>query len=99
MARKLAGGKRPGPSNKGGAKAGLPPNGARIRIFGADNPDAFRGIYFDGVTRRRSPATIRALTWFGRIAPALTLSPSPSQNSFFCAAVMWIDLRCDFRPH
>lgn len=25
------------------------PNGARIRLYGADNPDAFRGMYFDGV--------------------------------------------------
>ena len=25
------------------------PNGAVIRIFGADNPDALRGLYFDGV--------------------------------------------------
>lgn len=25
------------------------PNGARIRLFGADDPDSFRGLYFDGV--------------------------------------------------
>lgn len=25
------------------------PNGARIRLFGADNPDSLRGMYFDGV--------------------------------------------------
>ena len=25
------------------------PNGARISLFGADNPDAMRGLYFDGV--------------------------------------------------
>ena len=25
------------------------PGGARVRIFGADNPDALRGLYFDGV--------------------------------------------------
>jgi phage terminase large subunit len=25
------------------------PNGARIRLFGADNPDSLRGLYFDGV--------------------------------------------------
>jgi len=25
------------------------PNGGRIRLFGADNPDAMRGLYFDGV--------------------------------------------------
>src|SRR5207245_957897 len=25
------------------------PGGARMRLFGADNPDALRGLYFDGV--------------------------------------------------
>src|SRR5512147_1216447 len=25
------------------------PNGAQMRIFGADNPDSLRGLYFDGV--------------------------------------------------
>jgi hypothetical protein len=25
------------------------PNGAKIRLFGADNPDALRGLYFDGL--------------------------------------------------
>ena len=25
------------------------PNGARIRLYGADNGDRFRGLYFDGV--------------------------------------------------
>jgi hypothetical protein len=25
------------------------PNGSRLRLFGADNPDALRGLYFDGV--------------------------------------------------
>jgi phage terminase large subunit len=25
------------------------PSGARLRLFGADNPDALRGLYFDGV--------------------------------------------------
>jgi hypothetical protein len=25
------------------------PQGARVRLFGADNPDALRGLYFDGV--------------------------------------------------
>jgi hypothetical protein len=25
------------------------PNGGRVRLFGADNPDALRGLYFDGI--------------------------------------------------
>ena len=27
----------------------FPHNGSRVRLFGADNPDALRGLYFDGV--------------------------------------------------
>ncbi|MDE7372106.1 MAG: hypothetical protein K2N07_10300, partial [Desulfovibrio sp.] len=37
--------------NESELSIGLPSNGggAKIRIFGADNPDALRGLYFDGV--------------------------------------------------
>ena len=37
------------------------PNGARIQLFGADNPDAIRGIYLDGV----------ALDEYGQMSPRL----------------------------
>lgn len=37
------------------------PNGARIQIFGADNPDALRGMYFDGVV----------LDEYGQMPPSL----------------------------
>lgn len=37
------------------------PNGARIQLFGADNPDALRGIYLDGVI----------LDEFGQMKPGL----------------------------
>ena len=39
----------------------LPTNGARIRIYGADNPDRLRGIYLDGVV----------LDEFGDMDPAM----------------------------
>lgn len=37
------------------------PNGSRIQLFGADNPDSLRGLYFDGI----------ALDEYGQIAPRL----------------------------
>lgn len=50
------------PSNGGG--------GARIRIFGADNPDALRGLYFDGVVLDEV-AQMKAEVWQEIIQPAL----------------------------
>lgn len=38
------------------------PNGGRIRLFGADNPDSLRGIYLDGVV----------LDEYAQIAPSMT---------------------------
>jgi hypothetical protein len=46
------------------------PGGARIRLFGADNPDAMRGLYFDGVVLDEV-ADIRPQTWGEIIRPAL----------------------------
>jgi hypothetical protein len=46
------------------------PNGARIRLFGADNPDAFRGLYFDGVVLDEV-ADMRPQVWGEIIRPAL----------------------------
>lgn len=39
----------------------LPHNGARITLYGADNPDSFRGLYFDGA----------ALDEFGNMRPSV----------------------------
>lgn len=39
----------PGVKVNGGELSVDYPNGARVRLFGADNPDALRGIYLDGV--------------------------------------------------
>lgn len=46
------------------------PNEARIRIFGADNPDALRGTYFDGVVLDEV-AQIKPEVWGEIIRPAL----------------------------
>ena len=39
----------PGRVVKEGELSVLLPNGAKLRLFGADNPDALRGMFFDGV--------------------------------------------------
>lgn len=48
----------------------LLPNGATIRFFGADNPDALRGMYFDGVVIDEV-AQIKPTLWGEVIRPAL----------------------------
>ena len=47
------------------------PNGARIRLFGADNPDSLRGLYFDGVVLDEV-AYMKPDTWEEVILPALS---------------------------
>ena len=46
------------------------PNGARIRLFGADNYDAMRGLYFDAVVLDE-PADFPANAWPTVIRPSL----------------------------
>ena len=46
------------------------PNEATIRIFGADNPDALRGTYFDGVVLDEV-AQMKPFVWGEIIRPAL----------------------------
>lgn len=46
------------------------PNDATITIYGADNPDAFRGLYFDGVVIDEF-GDIRPTLWGEVILPAL----------------------------
>ena len=48
----------------------LPKNGAVIRLFGADNPDALRGIYLDGVVLDEYADTKPSL-WGAVIRPLL----------------------------
>jgi hypothetical protein len=47
------------------------PNGSRVRLFGADNPDALRGLYFDGVVLDEV-ADMRPEVWGEIIRPALS---------------------------
>ena len=49
------------------------PGGARVRIFGADNPDALRGLYFDGVVLDEV-AQMKPELWGEIIRPALALT-------------------------
>ena len=46
------------------------PNGATIRLFGADNPNAIRGLYFDGIILDEM-ADIRPTLWQESILPTL----------------------------
>ncbi len=46
------------------------PNGASMRLFGADNPDALRGSYYDGVVMDEV-AQMKAEVWGEIIQPAL----------------------------
>lgn len=46
------------------------PNGARIRLFGADNPDSFRGLYFDGLVLDEK-ADMKPNLWGEILRPAL----------------------------
>lgn len=46
------------------------PNGARIRLFGADNPDALRGLYFDGAVLDE-PAQMKLEVWGEIVQPCL----------------------------
>ena len=53
------------------------PNGARIRLLGADNPDSQRGVYLDGVV----------LDEYAQMAPAMfseILRPALSDRSGWC---------------
>lgn len=45
-------------------------NGAKIRLFGADNPDAMRGLYFDGIVLDEV-ADMKERVWGEIIRPAL----------------------------
>jgi len=47
------------------------PNGARIRVFGADNPDGLRGIYLDGVVLDEV-AQMKPEVWGEILLPTLT---------------------------
>ena len=47
------------------------PNGSRVRLYGADNPDSLRGIYLDGVILDEY-ADMRPSIWTEVLRPALS---------------------------
>ena len=47
------------------------PNGGRVRLYGADNPDAMRGVYFDGVVPDEF-GLMKGRTWSEVLRPALS---------------------------
>ena len=47
------------------------PNGARVRLYGADNADRMRGLYFDGVVLDE-PADMRPSVWGEVVRPTLS---------------------------
>jgi hypothetical protein len=47
------------------------PNGARIKLYGADNPDAMRGLYLDGVVLDEY-ADMKPLIWTEVLRPTLS---------------------------
>jgi Terminase large subunit, T4likevirus-type, N-terminal len=47
------------------------PNGARVRLFGADNPDSLRGQYFDGLVLDEV-AQMKSEVWGEILLPALS---------------------------
>jgi hypothetical protein len=57
--------------NEGEAYVRFKHNGAMIRIFGADNPDAMRGVRLDGAVLDEVPQ-IKPETWIDIVQPALS---------------------------
>jgi phage terminase large subunit-like protein len=66
------------------------PNGGQVRLFGADNPDALRGIYLDGVVLDEY-ADMDPRVWSEIIRPALAdrqgwavfIGTPKGRNAFF----------------
>lgn len=55
--------------NESELRIGLP-NGSQIRIYGADNPDSLRGLYFDGAVLDEF-GMMKGATWSQVVRPAL----------------------------
>jgi len=58
-------------SNESELRADFPHNGARVRLYGADNADRMRGLYFDGVVLDE-PADMRPSVWGQIVRPTLS---------------------------
>lgn len=57
--------------NESELRADFPHNGARVRLYGADNADRMRGLYFDGVVLDE-PADMRPSVWGQIVRPTLS---------------------------
>lgn len=77
----------------------LPNNGARIRVYGADNPDRLRGIYLDGVILDEF-GDMDPTAWSQVIRPALAdrqgwavfIGTPKGKNTFH---TLWTDAEAD----
>lgn len=85
--------------NKSDLWVELPNNGARIRIYGADNPDRLRGIYLDGVVLDEF-GDMDPTVWTQVIRPALSdrkgwaifIGTPKGKNTFH---KLWVDAEDD----
>lgn len=57
--------------NESELRIDFPQNGSRIQLFGADNPDALRGIYLDDVVLDE-PGQMQGRAWREIVRPALS---------------------------
>jgi hypothetical protein len=63
--------KQPPTAHESELRVDYPHNGGQVRLYGADNPDALRGIYLDGVVLDEF-ADMDPRTWTEVISPALS---------------------------
>lgn len=76
--------------NEAELRVDFPHNSARVRLYGADNPDRLRGIYFDGVVLDEF-ADMAESMWSAVIRPALAdregwavfIGTPKGQNAFY----------------
>lgn len=66
------------------------PNGGRVRLYGADNPDRLRGLYFDGVVLDEY-GSMRPSVWDAVVQPTLSdrggwadFCGTPNGRNHFC---------------
>jgi phage terminase large subunit len=66
------------------------PNGGRVRLYGADNPERLRGLYFDGVVLDEY-GSMRPSVWDAIVRPALSdrlgwadFCGTPNGRNHFC---------------
>lgn len=81
--------------NESELRVDFPDNGAQVRIYGADNPDALRGIYLDGCVLDEY-GLMDGIVWSEVIRPLLTdrkgwalfLGTPNGQNQFYDICTM-----------